>query len=96
MGLKRVGNSVRSKSYARNTRKLWITTNTGRGRTNWKFHDMLNELLGNRPATRPPLVLDTANDTMVVQGNDELSDGCDDAVESENVEDNSTSTVAAV
>ena len=57
---------------------------------------MLNELLGNRPATRPPLVLDTANDTMVVQGNDELSDGCDDAVESENVEDNSTSTVAAV
>ena len=39
-------------------------------------------------------------DTLVVEGNDELSDGCDDAVERdnslENVEDNDTSAVAAV
>ena len=60
---------------------------------------MLNELLGNRPATRPPLVLDTANDTLVVEGNDELSDVCDDAVERdnslENVDDDGTSAAVA-
>ena len=32
---------------------------TGRGRTKWKFYDQINELLGNRPATRPPVVLET-------------------------------------
>ena len=73
---------------------------TGRGRTNWKFYNILNELLRNRPATCSPLVVDTANDTLVVKGNDELSDGCDDAIERdnslENVEDNGTSAVAAV
>ena len=88
-----------SKTYARNTRKLKINNETGRGRTNWKCYDMLNELLGNRPATHPRLVLDTANGTLVVKGN-ERCDGCDDAVQKdnslENVVGNSTSAVAAV
>ena len=38
---------------------------TGRGRTKWKFYDQLNELLGNRPATRPPVVLETLESNCV-------------------------------
>ena len=73
---------------------------TGRGRINWKYNDMLNELLGRRPP-RPPSVLDTADDTLVVgERSDEQSDGCDDRVERDeslgNTEDDSTGVVAAV
>ena len=32
---------------------------TGRGRDKWRFFDAMDEILGNRPATRPPVVLDT-------------------------------------
>lgn len=32
---------------------------TGRGRGKWRFFDALDEVLGNRPATCPPVVLDT-------------------------------------
>ena len=35
---------------------------TGRGRTKWKFFDVMNEILGNRPATRPPVVIDTTDE----------------------------------
>ena len=34
---------------------------TGRGRTEWKFFSKLDEILGARPATRPPVLLDTLN-----------------------------------
>ena len=36
---------------------------TGQGRTKWKFFDKLNELLATRPATHPPVVLDTLDST---------------------------------
>ena len=32
---------------------------TGRGRKKWSFFESLNDILGNRPATCPPVVLDT-------------------------------------
>ena len=32
---------------------------TGRGRKKWKFFESLNDILGNRPAMRPPVVLET-------------------------------------
>ena len=35
---------------------------TGRGRTKWKFFDVMNEILENRPATRPPVVIDTIDE----------------------------------
>ena len=35
---------------------------TGRGRSTWKFLDALDAVLGHKPATRPPLVLDTSED----------------------------------
>ena len=34
---------------------------TGRGRTEWKFFSKLDEILGARPATSPPVLLDTLN-----------------------------------
>ena len=36
---------------------------TGRGRYKMKFFDQLNEILGNRPATRPSTLLDTSDAT---------------------------------
>lgn len=35
---------------------------TGRGRGKWRFYDAIDEVLGNRPATRPPVVIDTTED----------------------------------
>ena len=35
---------------------------TGRGRSTWKFLDALDAVLGHKPATKPPLVLDTSED----------------------------------
>ena len=35
---------------------------TGRGRLNWRFFDALNSVLGHKPATKPPVVLDTSED----------------------------------
>lgn len=29
----------------------------------WKYYDAMNEVLGNRPATRPPVVIDTTAST---------------------------------
>lgn len=36
---------------------------TGRWRKNWKFYESLNNILGNKPATCPSVVLDTSDDT---------------------------------
>lgn len=36
---------------------------TGKGRMIWKYYDAMNEVLGNRPATRPPVVIDTTAST---------------------------------
>lgn len=55
---------------------------TGRGRTSWKFFEPLN-ILGTRPATRSPVVLDTQDATsLVAEENDEISDEEEDVVES--------------
>ena len=60
-------------------------TLTGRGRTHWKFYEALNEILGNRPATRPPVVLDTSEDIhpTMGEGSDVMSDEEKDVAESE-------------
>ena len=34
---------------------------TGRRRKSWKFYDCMNEILGERPATRPAVILDSSN-----------------------------------
>ena len=34
---------------------------TGTGRTDWKFYDKVNEILGNKPATKPPVLIDTSS-----------------------------------
>ena len=48
---------------------------TGRGRTTWKFYEPLNEILGTRPATRPPVVLDTLEPASLgAKENEERSD----------------------
>ena len=33
---------------------------TGENRSNWKFFDAIDAVLGHRPTTRPPVVLDTS------------------------------------
>ena len=47
---------------------------TGRGRRKWKFYDVLNEILGNRPATHPPVVVDTSEDPTAAEEIDGMSD----------------------
>ena len=37
---------------------------TGRKRKNWKFYDAVNDVLGNKPATQPPVVIDTLADEL--------------------------------
>ena len=33
---------------------------TGEGRTNWNYFDVMDAILGHRPATQPPVVVDTS------------------------------------
>lgn len=40
---------------------------TGRGRSRWKYYDVLNELLGTHLATRPPVVVDTTGENPIIQ-----------------------------
>ena len=49
---------------------------TGTDRKNWKFYDSVNDILGNRPATCPPIVIDTLDQAQTV--GDENSDQDDD------------------
>ena len=71
---------------------------TGRGRTMWKFYNKLNDILGNRPATHPPVVLGTTDDSVLTIGeeNDETLEE-NDAAESDksvgNVEGENTGDV---
>ena len=48
---------------------------TGRGRGKWRFFDAMDEILGNRPATRPPVVLDTTEDVDPLDDTLPVSDG---------------------
>ena len=36
---------------------------TGTGRKKWRFHDALDSVLGNKPATMPPELVDTLADS---------------------------------
>ena len=42
---------------------------TGRGTRKWKYFDQLDAILGHRPATAPPVVLDTSAEQVVVPQN---------------------------
>ena len=39
----------------------------GTGTTVWKFYDAVNHILGNKPATRPPFVIDTSVESVQSQ-----------------------------
>ena len=66
---------------------------TGRGRTNWKFFDKINKILGSQPGTHPPVVLDTADNSHVnEEGHDEHSDDNVDILEDENSQENVEAT----
>ena len=41
---------------------------TGTDRKKWKFYECLNEILGNRPATCLPVVIDTSDDGTLTTG----------------------------
>lgn len=51
---------------------------TGTGRKKWKFLDALDEVLGHKPATRPPVLIDTLQEKTpadhIPDGNDEGDD----------------------
>ena len=42
----------------------------GTGRTDWKFYDKVNEILGNKPATKPPVLIDTSSEIKEDDDND--------------------------
>ena len=46
---------------------------TGRSTRSWKYFDQLNVILGHRPATEPPLVLDISFNKVRVERIDMLS-----------------------
>ena len=68
---------------------------TGRGRTKWKYYDALDEVLGPRPATRPPLVIDSTSEdsptTEAESENSRLSDEDEEQSEGGNDGDSSDS-----
>ncbi len=51
---------------------------TGKRRKAWKLYDCMNEVLGNKPATRPPIVIDSLEDVVESDGTgDEEVTGAD-------------------
>lgn len=58
---------------------------TGEGRTSWDYFDAMDAVLGHRPATRPPVVIDTSTTsrpvtpvTPATPGGSEFGEGGDD------------------
>ena len=51
---------------------------TGEERTTWDYFDAMDSILGHRPATRPPIVIDTSRSTPVTpvpsEGGEEVED----------------------
>ena len=62
---------------------------TGEGRTSWDYFDAMDAVLGHRPATRPPVVIDTSTTsrpvTPVTPGGSEFGEGGDDDEEEQPV-----------
>ena len=52
---------------------------TGRGRTMWKYFEALDPILGNKPASKPPVVIDTSGPEKVVEDETENSEDDDDS-----------------
>ena len=50
---------------------------TGTDRKKWRFYDSLNEILGNRPATCPPVVIDTSDEASLMQREERAGDDSD-------------------
>ena len=48
---------------------------TGRGRTQWKYNDKLDKILGSRPATRPRVLLETLESQPKEPSSDETDIG---------------------
>ena len=78
VGVKKSGEQCRSKLKKLRTEFKRIKDHhnlTGRGRIEWKFYDCLNDILGTRPATRPPVVLETLDEsTLLADGHSEVTD----------------------
>ena len=88
-GVEKTGEQCRSKvkKLRQEYKKIKDNHNqTGTGRTKWKFYERLNEILGNRPATCPPVILDTLTDDSAVPS-DEMSDEDEDGAQSEKSDD---------
>ena len=104
IGVKKSGEQCRSKVKTFRTEYKKIKDNhnlTGRGRTEWKFNDCLNEILDTRPAPRPPVVLVTLDDaTLQAKGHSEVSDEEEDVASNEksvgNADDSSVVDISEV
>ena len=57
---------------------------TGEGRSQWQFHDKIDDILGTRPATHPPVVLETLDYNQTKDSSDQTDIG-------EELEDNHSS-----
>ena len=92
------------KKLCQEYKKIKDTHNkTGTGRKKWRFYDSLNEVLGNRPVTCPPVVIDMSDETTLMLSEEragEDSDHEDDPTVyergSENVEDDGAGTSTVV
>ena len=72
MGCDRSGVQCRDKSRKLKGEYTKIKENnneTGRNRKTWKFYDPMNEILGNKPATRPAVVIDSSLEQEEVRDN---------------------------
>ena len=47
---------------------------TGNKRKTWKFMEVLDEVLGDRPATKPPIVIDTSSENQDENDSDKTND----------------------
>ena len=69
-GYVRTGVQCRDKIKKMKTEYKKIKDNnneTGRDRKVWKFYDCMNDILGNKPATRPAIVVDTLEEAQDVE-----------------------------
>ena len=58
-GYEKTGVQCRDKLKAEYKKVKDNNDETGRRQKVWKFYDCMNEVLGNRPTTRPAVVIDT-------------------------------------
>ena len=80
-GIEKTGEQCRSKikKLRQEYKKIDSHNKTGTGRKKWRFYDRLNEiiLLGNRPATCPPVVIDTSDEANMMLREERAGDDSD-------------------